>query len=92
MAASSLLPRLSAASSVAEGVVKAVAPTGVPVTAKIRIGWDAADDQRKAGGLDARRMRHRRRSRFTGGLDRRDIPARRTGRSSPSVPRRRGFR
>ena len=28
--------------SVAAGVVEAVRPTGVPVTAKIRIGWDAA--------------------------------------------------
>jgi nifR3 family TIM-barrel protein len=38
---SSLLRECSLLASVAEGVVKAVAATGVPVTAKIRIGWDA---------------------------------------------------
>jgi tRNA-dihydrouridine synthase B len=38
---SSLLRDCPLLASVAEGVVKAVAPTGVPVTAKIRIGWDA---------------------------------------------------
>jgi tRNA-dihydrouridine synthase B len=37
---SSLLRDCPLLASVAEGVVKAVAPTGVPVTAKIRIGWD----------------------------------------------------
>ncbi|MFN0125679.1 MAG: tRNA dihydrouridine synthase DusB [Verrucomicrobiales bacterium] len=38
---SSLLRDCPLLASVAEGVVKAVEPTGVPVTAKIRIGWDA---------------------------------------------------
>ena len=38
---SSLLKDCPLLASVAEGVAKAVAPTGVPVTAKIRIGWDA---------------------------------------------------
>jgi nifR3 family TIM-barrel protein len=38
---SSLLRDCPLLASVAEGVVKAVAPTRVPVTAKIRIGWDA---------------------------------------------------
>jgi len=37
---SSLLRDCPLLASVAEGVVKAVAPTGVPVTAKIRTGWD----------------------------------------------------
>lgn len=37
---SSLLKDCPLLASVAEGVVKAVAPTGVPVTAKIRTGWD----------------------------------------------------
>jgi len=37
---SSLLKNCPLLASVAQGVVKAVAPTGVPVTAKIRIGWD----------------------------------------------------
>ena len=39
---SSLLRDCPLLASVAEGVVRAVAPTGVPVTAKIRTGWDAA--------------------------------------------------
>jgi tRNA-dihydrouridine synthase B len=38
---SSLLKDCPLLAEVASGVVKAVAPTGVPVTAKIRIGWDA---------------------------------------------------
>jgi len=38
---SSLLKDCPLLASVAAGVVRAVAPTGVPVTAKIRIGWDA---------------------------------------------------
>lgn len=38
---SSLLRDCPLLAHVAEGVVKAVAPTGVPVTAKIRTGWDA---------------------------------------------------
>lgn len=38
---SSLLRDCPLLASVAEGVVRAVAPTGIPVTAKIRTGWDA---------------------------------------------------
>ena len=39
---SSLLRNCSLLESVARGVADAVRPTGVPVTAKIRIGWDAS--------------------------------------------------
>jgi len=38
---SSLLRDCPLLARVADGVVRAVAPTGVPVTAKIRTGWDA---------------------------------------------------
>ena len=53
---SALLKDCPTLAAVAEAVVRAVAP--LPVTAKIRIGWDDRLDQRSAGRAHSRRYGH----------------------------------